>query len=364
MGTSLIRYSALAFLLTTSSGFADGGSCDGILVWGAANTFHSTNSESANAALYNENCGVEASKMSNSQRAKANVTIFGEGGGDASYDTQTINDKINQWCYKNKQSSNTASANDVAARNIFAPSVQAWSQCKSLEAGGTTLNPAFIKNTAATFNLSYTGSGSGLLFYGVKAKNFTCTTRGPRGDGGIVDITDTELKSGVNLKGQAVVIHCDRFDPHKVTENGQDYDIWDQGYISIDTAGRTPLVFSFEKDADPPLPTRKADELTANLEALKKIVDSNDRKLEGYKAQLAQDASALKSLFDEFYRKEKSINYAIANSGGPCPDDFSYAGPAYIPTVTEQNAEIGPFKKGGVLPGGSWVQDAWICKRQ
>jgi hypothetical protein len=79
-----------------------------------------------------------------------------------------------------------------------------------------------------------------------------------------------------SLRLQAIVITCDRNAPRPEKIGGQDFQVWDEGYISINTAGRYPMVFNFEPKWDPPLPIKQADEIAANVA---KLIDL-EKKLE------------------------------------------------------------------------------------
>ena len=186
------------FIIWTPA-MAAGSSCDAILEWGVKNTYNSPTDEAAATAIYKENCGTKAESMTEDQRAKASVSITGEGSGDVSLDQAATNKKIDEWCDKNKQDITSTSKSVIAATNIFAPSVNAWRQCKQMEFGGTQLNPSFAPNEmGATFNIKYTGEGTGVLFYGVSTKHFTCKVTAPAQTGdGIIDVTEAEFKKGI-----------------------------------------------------------------------------------------------------------------------------------------------------------------------
>jgi len=70
------------------------------------------------------------------------------------------------------------------------------------------------------------------------------------------------------IKGQAINIICDRQEAVTKPIGGHTYQVVDDAYISINTAGGNPLRFDFGQKWTPPLPIKQADEIAANVAKL------------------------------------------------------------------------------------------------
>ncbi|WP_374306411.1 hypothetical protein [Methylocella sp.] len=341
----------LSFNTITFAFAAD--TCDPILIWGSANTIEVTNTAATNSALYSENCGISAEKMDSTQRAKAAASLIGVGSGDGSVDIATTNAKINQWCDKFRNNATANSASSVKARTIFAPSVAAWTTCKQLQASEIEVNPSFYdKNSGASFNIRYTGSAHGLIFYGVSTKNFSCTTKAPK-NGGTVVIDEKQLRSGVELGAQAISITCDRDPEAEQTINGIKHKIWPSGYISINTAGRYPLVFVVPERSEPRL---ESDETSDVLLELQNTIEIHNR-----------DIYTLQKMLEDAYKRTGDIKWVIAADENSCPYDYSYAATYYLPAGDKHAAAVGPFPMTdftdvGVANAHFWTEKIAICK--
>src|SRR6266403_3407359 len=86
--------------------------CDSLIASGIRNVRKSKSQGAATAMKYYNNCGKNYSLMTDSQLASVEVTVFGEGSGDAHYSRSQREERLNQWCVTSKETAESY-RNDV-----------------------------------------------------------------------------------------------------------------------------------------------------------------------------------------------------------------------------------------------------------
>ncbi len=253
--------------------------CDGILRHGLRNIQVSKSTEASVATKYFNHCNKDFSSMSDEQMGSVEVEVFGYGGGGGSISRKQREERLGEWCKTNSSTAKSHKSAYEESQLIYGDAVAAWNNCNELSSQDVIITP-FISPDAldVDFSLQYRGpTKSGVKFYGVKPKGFSCDVIVPGGDGTV----DFDPKSPPEIGPEAISISCERDDPVTEKIGDQEYTVVPRGLITVKTASY-PLQVFFPKEYIPSLPDQRADLLEKEVESLKaslekanKVIDAN-----------------------------------------------------------------------------------------
>ncbi|WP_299659327.1 hypothetical protein [uncultured Psychromonas sp.] len=260
----------IPLIISFISSEAIANSCNAILKHGIRNIQISKGTESSVATKFFNHCHKDFNELDDRMMGNLEVEVFGYGGGGGNLSRDKRNKRIIDWCKANKEISVSNSTSYQESQIIYADALSAWSNCNQLSADKVKITP-YISPDARDVDISlkYTGSStSGVKFYGVKQKGFTCKILLPNG---------VELKPDKSISpeitNEAISITCTRDQETTETIDGQTYFVLGRGVITIQTASH-PLQLFFPKEYSPSLPQQRASKLELEVNNLKKQVES------------------------------------------------------------------------------------------
>lgn len=277
-------YLALAILLTgTHSAASD---CDSIITHGLRNIQISKSSEAAIATNFFNHCQKNFLSLSDDVLGKAEVDIFGKGGGEVGYTRTQREDRLQDWCKSNKDLAYSNRTTYAETQVFYQGAVSAWEKCVALTSKDIRISPV-ISPDARTVNvgLVYTGhTKSGVLFYGAETEGFKCNVAGPEGN---------KIKLPIEINNLSMQMTCHRVSPQKKILNGQEFQVLPRGTITIQTAS-DPFQLYFSEEWDPGLPAKEIAQM----------------RIEMRKAELPVGTIVISALTPEQFASSKNPQYS------------------------------------------------------
>lgn len=260
----------LALCLVTMNP-ANASDCNALLKHGIRNIEISKSTEAAVVTKYFNHCEKDYDSYSDSTLAAAEVEVFGYGAGGGSYDRSRASTKLNEWCKTNESLAKGNSALYEETRTIYSEALNAWNQCNDLANREQVFVDHVISPDSSFLEISLAykgGARSGVEFFGVKSRGFTCAIAAPNGDqDNKWEDADGDLAPDkpYYIDRQAVSISCDRDAASIIERNSGEYSVKSAGMVSLRTASAPYQIF-FPEQYTPTLPTRRAEVLEAEMQ--------------------------------------------------------------------------------------------------
>jgi hypothetical protein len=212
---------------------------------------------------YYNNCGQNYSNLSDTQLATVEVSIFGEGSGNAGYSRSQREERLNQWCTTNKEVASSYQADFDEAQSIFAPALSAWNTCNSMASNSVQILPTITPDDRTVdIKIKYSGPAGSVKLQGVPTENFTCLTSGSDATAVVLPYT---------LSTSLTNVHCVRSAPAAVVRDGTNYAKLERATITVQTAGDNLQLF-FPEVWVPELPEAEAARIRADIQTLQKMI--------------------------------------------------------------------------------------------
>jgi hypothetical protein len=252
---------ALAVLFYADTSRAQ--SCDKIVEQGFYNIMISKSAKASISTKYFNNCGIIRDDMSDDTLGKAELEIFGVGGGSGSLSKSQRVQKLNSWCTENRETAESNKNLYEETRTLYSDAINAWDHCNYLSRLGVVMDPRITPDKSTVdIRLHYNGpSHVGPVFYRAQARGFNCDTWVPSADGKPVRY---DGKDFVAMSNEAIYVSCRRDEPRKVTVDSQSYYYVPVGIIEVLTAADNVQLF-FGEEWRPPAPAQKVIELENSL---------------------------------------------------------------------------------------------------
>jgi len=237
--------------------------CNSLIAHGIRNVRSSKSQGAATAMKYYNNCGKNYGLMTDSQLAAVEVTVYGEGSGNASYSRSQREERLNQWCTTNKETAESY-RNDVdEAQDIFAPALTAWNVCNSMASNSVQILPSITPDDRTVdIKIKYSGPVGTVMLQGVPTESFKCKYSGS--DAAPVTLPHALTTTLTN-------VHCERLAPTAAQRDGANYEVLQRATITVQTAGDSLQLF-FPEKWDPELPQAEAARIRGDIESLKRII--------------------------------------------------------------------------------------------
>lgn len=230
-------------------------SCDAILTHGLRNISISKSEEALVATNYFNHCQKNFETMTDEVMARAEVEIFGYGGGGGSFNRSQTRARLEQWCTTNASTAQQNRSGYMESQTFYQGAVSAWESCIRLDSKDITVTPVISPDgRTVDIGIVYRGGGkSGVNFTGLPVEGFSCVVTLPDG---------AEQKYPIEVRNQAIQVRCLRQAPIKQTLNGGEYEVLPRGTIGVQTAS-DPFQLFFAEEWNPPAPVS----MMAKLEA-------------------------------------------------------------------------------------------------
>lgn len=237
--------------------------CNALLTHGLRNIQISRSAAAAKATSYFNHCRKDFHSLSEGEIATAEVEVFGYGGAAGGQSREKREQQLTDWCVTHKQEAEANQNLYTESQLIYGEAVQAWTRCNELKSKDVRVETA-ITSDAKTVDLTlqYAGAAkSGILFYGVEAEGFTCTTTVPGAAGGVIPF---DPLNPPEIKNQSIAVHCMRAPSGVRQRNGSDYDVTGRGVLSVRTAS-SPFQLFFAEEWVPSPPIGEVQRIDAQI---------------------------------------------------------------------------------------------------
>jgi len=239
--------------------------CDAIMRHGLRNIQISKSSGASVATKFFNHCNKNFSDMEENDLTAVEIKVLGYGDGAGSSNKTKRVEKLDDWCKTNKETATENKAGYEESQEMYGGAVSAWDNCNVLNSKQVEIKPIISPDAKdVEFTLKYTGPTlSGIGFYGVKTKGFSCETLVPTDTG----LSEFNIQTPTAITNQAISISCTRDKETDKTIDGQTYSVLPRGIITVKTASH-PLQLFFPEEYTPSLPQRNAGILSSRLDAL------------------------------------------------------------------------------------------------